>query len=84
MDEKREEFVRPLPQSDRFLIVTEGSSDGKILFHAIRLLRPEIADFFYFVDMEKGYPFTGTGNLLNFCRGLFENRDPKQNPRPVR
>src|SRR5258708_18801920 len=67
---KRDEIFRPLPQSDRFLIVTEGSSDAKILFHALRLLRPAIADFFYFIDMEEGYPFTGTGNLLNFCRGL--------------
>jgi hypothetical protein len=50
--------------------VEPGSSDAKILAHALCLVRPSIADFFYFVDMEKGYPFTGTGNVLNFCRGL--------------
>ncbi|WP_051208314.1 HEPN/Toprim-associated domain-containing protein [Saccharospirillum impatiens] len=56
--------------SRRFLIVTEGSSDSKILRKAIDLLKPHIKDFFYFVDMEDGYPFTGTGNLFNFVKGL--------------
>ena len=53
-----------------FLIATEGSSDALILKHALALLRPNIADFFRFVDMEKGYPFTGTGNLRRFATGL--------------
>lgn len=54
----------------QFLIVTEGSSDTKILRQAIDILRPHIADLFYFVDMEEGYPFTGTGNVFNFVKGL--------------
>lgn len=62
----------------RFLIVTEGSSDSHILRKAFELLRPEIADFFSFVDMQEGYPFTGTGNLHRFSQGLvaigIENR----------
>lgn len=53
-----------------FLIVTEGSSDAKILKKALQLLRPHIADFFHFVDMEEGYPFAGTGNLYRFTQGL--------------
>jgi hypothetical protein len=66
----REEFVRRLEPSNRFLIVTEGSSDAAILKHALKLLRPHIADFFDFVDMEEGYPFSGTGNLYKFIQGL--------------
>jgi hypothetical protein len=66
---KRQEFVRPLDQS-RFLIVTEGSSDAKIIQHAFKILKPHISDFFDFVDMEEGYPFAGTGNLFRFLRGL--------------
>jgi hypothetical protein len=62
----------------RFLIVTEGSSDAHIIRKAFALLRPEIADFFSFVDMQEGYPFTGTGNLHKFSQGLvaigIENR----------
>jgi hypothetical protein len=54
----------------RFLIVTEGSSDAHIIRKAFEVLRPEIADFLYFVDMEEGYPFTGTGNLYRFSQGL--------------
>ena len=54
----------------RFLVVTEGSSDAAILRKALDMLRPTIADFFYFVDMQEGYPFSGTGNLSNFCKGL--------------
>ena len=66
----RDRIVNDLGQVRRFLVVTEGSSDSKIIKHSLRVLRPEIADFFHFVDMEKGYPFTGEGNLHRFCQGL--------------
>jgi hypothetical protein len=59
-----------LSPSQRFLIVTEGGSDARILKKALELIRPDVSDFFYFVDMEDGYPFTGTGNLHRFCHGL--------------
>ena len=66
----RHAFVRPLDRSNQFLIVTEGSSDAKIIQHAFKLLKPHIADFFDFVDMQEGYPFSGTGNLFRFLQGL--------------
>ena len=68
--EAEEDFVPKLDPSNRFLVVTEGSSDAKVLRRALDLLRPSISDFFYFVDMQEGYPFTGTGNLANFSKGL--------------
>ena len=71
---KRSDFVKPVDQSSRFLIVTEGSSDAAIIDKAFRLLRPHIADFFDFVDMEEGYPFTGTGNVFRFVQGLISIR----------
>jgi hypothetical protein len=67
---KRSDFVRPLDQFNRFLIVTEGSSDAAIIKHAFSILKPHVADFFDFVDMEEGYPFSGTGNLFKFVQGL--------------
>ena len=67
---QRDQFIRSLDQQNRFLIVTEGSSDASIIRHALSLLKPHIADFFDFVDMKEGYPFTGTGNLYNFTKGL--------------
>ena len=66
----RATFNAPLRQSSRFLIVTEGSSDVRILKHGLQLLYPDLADFFDFVDMNENYPFSGTGNLYNFVRGL--------------
>lgn len=66
----RDEFVKLLDQPNRFLIVTEGSSDAAIIKHAFSILRPHIRDFFSYFDMKEGYPFTGTGNLLNFVKGL--------------
>ena len=66
----RDEFVQAVYPENRFLIVTEGSSDAKIIEHALKLLNPHVADFFDFVDMNEGYPFTGTGNLHNFTKGL--------------
>ena len=67
---QRNEFMRPVYQQNRFLIVTEGSSDARIIRHALNLLKPHVEDFFDFVDMNEGYPFTGTGNLYNFTKGL--------------
>lgn len=67
---RRDDFVRTLDPRDRFLLVTEGSSDAAILRHALKLLRPHVSDFFDFVDMEEGYPFSGTGNLFRFVQGL--------------
>ena len=67
---RRDEFIRPVDQENRFLIVAEGSSDATIIRHALKLLKPHVADFFDFVDMNEGYPFTGTGNLYNFTKGL--------------
>jgi hypothetical protein len=71
---KRSDFVRPVDQSSRFLIVTEGSSDASIIGKAFRLLKPHIADFFDFVDMQEGYPFSGTGNVFRFVQGLISIR----------
>lgn len=70
----REHFAAPVRQANRFLIVTEGSSDVQILRHALALLTPDLADFFDFVDMRENYPFSGTGNLYNFVRGLISIR----------
>lgn len=67
---QQNENAKLLEPERRILIVTEGSSDTFIFHKAINELYPEIADFFYFVDMKENYPFTGTGNLYNFCMGL--------------
>jgi HEPN/Toprim N-terminal domain 1 len=66
----RDQFRAGPSPEQCFLIVTEGSSDAKIIQKALKLFRPHIADFFRFVDMEEGYPFTGTGNLHRFTQGL--------------
>lgn len=63
-----------LAASDRFLLVTEGSSDTNILKKSLELVEPEVADFFNFIDMAENYPFTGTGNLVRFCEGLAKIR----------
>ncbi len=68
----REEIVHPLSDSEKIIIVTEGSSDSYIIQKTIESIYPDISDFFKFIDMEKNYPFTGTGNLYNFCCGLMK------------
>lgn len=67
---KEEEFIAGARRTQTFLIATEGSSDAYILKHAIKLLRPEIEDFFRFIDVSERHPFPGTGNLLKFAEGL--------------
>lgn len=65
------EVVRTGPtRQQRTLVATEGSSDVHILSHALRLLRPEVADFFQFIDISQRHPFSGIGSLINFAEGL--------------
>lgn len=65
-----DEIIPKLTSQEKILIVTEGSSDTEIIKKCINLLYSDIADFFDFIDMEQNYPFTGTGNLKNFIKGL--------------
>jgi hypothetical protein len=63
-------LYEPLSPSDKFLLVTEGSTDTNILRKSLALVEPDVSDFFGFVDMAENYPFTGTGNVIRFCEGL--------------
>ena len=59
-----------IPEENRWLVVTEGSTDGRILSTSLPLVAPDVVEFFTFVDMSENYPFTGAGNLFRFCQGL--------------
>jgi hypothetical protein len=67
---ERDKLYEGVSETDRCLVVTEGSSDGSILRAALPVVGSDVADFFDFVDMSEHYPFTGTGNLFRFCQGL--------------
>jgi hypothetical protein len=66
----REVFKPGARREQTILIVTEGKSDARILRHALDLLRPDIADFFRFIDGDERHHFWGTGNLVKFAEGL--------------
>jgi hypothetical protein len=70
ISERVDDLYEGLDDSDRYLIVTEGSSDSSILKASLPLVAADVADFFSFIDMTDNYPFTGTGNLFRFCQGL--------------
>jgi hypothetical protein len=59
-----------LSNTNRFLVVTEGSSDAAILKKSLPRVAGDVADFFDFIDMSENYPFTGTGNVTRFVQGL--------------
>lgn len=52
------------------LVATEGASDARILRRALDALRPDVADFFRFIDGDERHHFWGTGNLVKFAEGL--------------
>lgn len=66
----RDSFVAGAARHHRLLVATEGSTDARIIQRALELLRPELADFFRFVDVDEPHPFWGTGNLVKFAEGL--------------
>lgn len=57
-------------REESFLIATEGKSDIHVLTKAFKLLKPGVADFFRFIDVTDGHPFSGTGGLSKFAEGL--------------
>ncbi|WP_028103273.1 HEPN/Toprim-associated domain-containing protein [Pseudoduganella violaceinigra] len=67
---REHDFVSGARRTQTYLIATEGSSDTHILKRAIALLRPDIQDFFRFIDVEDRHPFSGTGSLAKFAEGL--------------
>ena len=65
-----EDFNPSARRSQTILVATEGTTDARILKHAIDLLCPDVADFFRFIDVDERHPFWGTGNLVKFAEGL--------------
>lgn len=65
------EMYQPgIRRKEALLIATEGTSDARILRRAFNVLRPDIADFLRFIDVDQSHPFPGTGNLVKFAEGL--------------
>lgn len=54
----------------KVLIATEGASDARIIKRSLDVLRPDVADFFNFIDVDERHHFWGTGNLVKFAEGL--------------
>ncbi|MBX9470297.1 MAG: hypothetical protein KL839_21685 [Rhizobium sp.] len=54
----------------KVLIATEGASDARIIKRALEVLRPDVADFFNFIDVDERHHFWGAGNLVRFAEGL--------------
>lgn len=67
---QREAFRPSARQRQKVLIATEGSSDARIIRRSLDVLRPDVADFFNFVDVDERHHFWGTGNLVKFAEGL--------------
>lgn len=67
---ENEDFVAGARRAQTYLLATEGTSDTHILKLSFTLLRPDIEDFFRFIDIEERHPFSGTGNLSKFAEGL--------------
>lgn len=66
----RESFATGAGPKEAVLVATEGASDARILRRALDLLRPDVADFFRFIDGDERHHFWGTGNLVKFAEGL--------------
>lgn len=68
--ESRDSFQPGANRGQTILVATEGASDARILKHALKLIRPDVADFFRFIAGDERHHFWGTGNLVKFAEGL--------------
>lgn len=67
---QRDMFSAGARRKQKILIATEGQSDSRIIRRALDILRPDVADFFYFIDVDETHHYWGTGNLVKFAEGL--------------
>ncbi|WP_395541549.1 HEPN/Toprim-associated domain-containing protein [Neotabrizicola sp. sgz301269] len=54
----------------KVLVATEGASDSRVIKRALEILRPDVADFFNYVDLDERHHFWGASNLVKFAEGL--------------
>ena len=64
--------IRNIGRSEKFLVITEGSTDTEIIKRSMNTLRPHSSIFFDYINMKADYPFTGAGSLVNFIKGLIK------------
>ena len=68
--ESPDKFQPGARRDQKILVATEGVSDARIIKRAFEILRPDVADFFNFIDVDQRHHFWGTGNLVKFAEGL--------------
>lgn len=66
----RSMFKAGTGRQQTILVATEGASDARIIRCALDVFRPDVSDFFRFIDGEERHVFWGTGNLVKFAEGL--------------
>lgn len=67
---EKEDVFREPDDSQKFLIVTEGTTDLFVIKKGLELFHSDVIDFFNFIDIQDNYPFTGCSNLFKFLQGL--------------
>ncbi|ODN41434.1 HEPN/Toprim-associated domain-containing protein [Piscirickettsia litoralis] len=69
----KSDFISGSNRNEKFLLLTEGKSDTKIIKHALENLYPEIYDFFNFIDLDINginHPFFKASELAKLVKSL--------------
>ncbi|GIG02473.1 HEPN/Toprim-associated domain-containing protein [Catellatospora citrea] len=61
---------RQTSSSGRIIVITEGSSDSQLIRKAFELVRPDIVDYFAFLDFSATDAPGGTDRVVSLTRGL--------------
>ena len=70
VEQSRMSIAREARSVERLLVLTEGSSDSRILKETLDVLYPHLREFVSFLDHGQFSVAGGTGNLMNLLRGL--------------
>lgn len=65
-----ENLLAPARATEPIVVLTEGSTDTRILSQSLRRLFPHLCTFYTFLDHEGFAPPSGTGNIANLIKGL--------------
>ncbi|MGI0134115.1 MAG: hypothetical protein ACREBW_04070, partial [Candidatus Micrarchaeaceae archaeon] len=70
VNEARQSIAAEARAVEKLLVLTEGSSDSRILQCTLEVLYPHLLEFVSFLDHGQFSLAGGTGNLMNLLRGL--------------
>ena len=66
----KESLIKDYPRNEKIVVLTEGSTDARILQASLGLLHPELSDYYSFMDFASSRAAGGAGTLVQTVKAF--------------